>query len=86
MTATEARKLTDQALNGSNGVVGQMVIAALDKITKAAKDGESSISNPVTGGNFKQEQAAYERLKALGYKVKSESDQRECKNWTSVSW
>jgi hypothetical protein len=85
MNASEALNLTHEALDGQTGMISAAIQAAFAIIREGAAKGERSVANPVRGLAGKPKQAAYERLKSLGYQTSRSSGQRDGDEWT-VSW
>jgi hypothetical protein len=85
MNASDALKLTREALDGQTGAISVALQSAFARIKECAAKGERSVANPVRGLAYPQVRMAYEHLKTLGYRVDHSSDQRDGDEWT-VSW
>lgn len=85
MTASDALKMTREALGCQAGPIADAVKIALDRIKAEAMKGKQSVVDPVAGLDPMDRRAAYRYLAALGFRTHRVDRATGWESWT-VSW
>lgn len=79
ITATEARKKSESSETANTKA---KLVSIERKINAAIKEGKTALTYVWIGNDH----ATMNALKALGYSVKNDYDQRDGEGWTTISW